>query len=152
MKKKLIGAVLAITVVASIAIAGKSPKVTLVSKQYKEISKVNKQGHVVKLLEDIKKVVPGDVIVYKNVVSNFEEKALENLVLNNKVPKHTDYIKNSAKCVGKCNILLSNDGGKTFLPEKELKTRKPVTNVRWILLSSVKQNAKETVSYKVKVQ
>jgi uncharacterized repeat protein (TIGR01451 family) len=152
MRKKFFGFIVAMVTVISIGVAAKTPDVTLESKQFKEVKKIDKKGHIVKVLEDIKKVIPGDIVVYQNVVSNFEKQPLKNLVLNNKIPTSTKYVKNSAKCSTKCELRFSNDGGKTFKLKAELNPKKPVTDVRWILLSSIDTNTKATVSYKTKVQ
>jgi len=138
--KKFLSFVVALGVVFTIATAGGSPKVTLVSKQYKQVKYVDRYGRIRSKLKDIDRVVPGDTIVYKNIVSNFENKPLKNLVLNNKIPKHTTYIKHSGKCSSKCRILVSVNGGRTFVPENKVGNRK-VTNVRWILLASVNPNS-----------
>ncbi len=152
MKKKIFAffgvAILALTV----ATAAKSPKVTLVSKQFKQVKYIDKMGHIRYKLKSVDRVIPGDTIVYKNIVSNFETKPLKNLVLNNKIPDHTSYVRHSAKCSTKCKVLVSIDGGKTFIPEAKIRRGKKVTNVRWILLSSVNQNSKAYVSYATKIK
>ena len=152
MRKKVLGLTVALAIVASVGFAAKSPKVLLETKQLKETKVINKRGQIVKILKDIKKVVPGDTVIYQNIVSNFEDKPLKKLVLNNKIPEHTKYVKNSAKCSVKCDVLLSNDGGRTFTKASQLKNKKPVTNVRWILLASVETNKKAVVSYATKIQ
>ncbi|NPA59807.1 MAG: hypothetical protein GXO30_05010 [Epsilonproteobacteria bacterium] len=150
--KKLTSFLVVIVLGLGVAIAAKSPKVTLVSKQYKEIKYVDKRGRIRTKLKNIDKVVPGDTIVYKNIVSNFENKPLKHLVLNNKVPEYTKYIRNSAHCSSKCKVLVSIDGGKTFVPEQKVGKYKKVTNVRWILLSNINPNKQAYVSYKTKIQ
>lgn len=152
MRRKVLGFTVAMAIVASVGFAAKSPKVLLETKQLKETKIINKKGQIVKILKDIKKVVPGDTVVYQNIVSNFEDKPLSDLILNNKVPEHTKYVKNSAKCSAKCDVLLSNDGGKTFKKASKLSSKKAVTNVRWVLLASIETNKKVTVSYATKIQ
>ncbi len=152
MKKKILLFFGLAALVLTVATAARSPKVTLVSKQFKQVKYIDKRGHIRYKLKSVDRVVPGDTIVYKNVVSNFETKPLKNLVLNNKVPEHTSYVKHSAKCSSKCKVLVSVDGGKTFLPEAKIKRGKKVTNVRWILLSSINQNSKAYVSYATKIK
>jgi uncharacterized repeat protein (TIGR01451 family) len=149
--KRLLGFMAILAFAVGVATAAKSPKVTLVSKQFKQVKYVDKQGRIRVKLKDIDRVVPGDTLVYKNIVSNFENKPLKNIVLNNKIPKHTSYVKNSAKCSTKCDVLVSTDGGKTFVPESRVKNKK-VTNVRWILLSSIQPNSKAYVSYATKIK
>jgi len=150
--KKILSFLAIFVLAITVATAAKSPKVTLVSKQYKQVKYVDKKGRIRVKLKNIDKVVPGDTVVYKDIISNFENKPLKNLVLNNKVPAHTNYVRNSAKCSTKCKILVSIDGGKTFFPEKKIAKNKKVTNVRWILLSNVNPNSKAYVMYKTKIQ
>jgi len=152
MKKKLLGLIVAISTIISIGVAAKSPNVTLVSKQFKVVKKVNKKGHIVTVLKDVKKVIPGDTVLYKNIVSNYGDKALENIILNNSIPKHTKYVRNSAKCSVKCDIFLSTDGGRTFKKASLVNPKETVTNVRWVLLSSIASNTKATVSYATKIK
>ncbi len=152
MKKKILIFLGLVGLALSVATAAKSPKVTLVSKQYKQIKYVDKKGHIRVRLKGVDRVVPGDVIVYKNIVSNYENKPLKKLVLNNKIPKHTRYVRHSAKCSTKCKVLVSYDGGKSFFPEYKVSSRKIITNLRWILLSNVKPNSKAYVSFATKIK
>ena len=134
------------------AIAAKSPKVTLITKQYKQIKYKTKKGHIrVKYIKP-ERVVPGDIIVYQNVVSNFENKPLENLVLNNKISKYSKYVRYSAKCSLPCKILVSTDGGRTFVKENRVSKRKKITNIRWIFLSKVKPGRKAYASFATKIK
>ncbi len=151
MKRKMLIFLGLVALGLTVATAARSPKVTLVSKEYKQIKYVDKKGHIKVKLKSVDRVVPGDTIVYRNIVSNYEKQALKNLVLNNKVPKHTKYVRHSARCSTKCKVLLSTDGGKTFVPESKIGER-AVTNVRWILLSSINQNSKAYVSYATKIK
>ena len=149
--KKLLGFVGVVVLALGVATAAKSPKVTLVSKQFKQVKYVDRHGKIRVKLKDIDRVVPGDTLVYKNIVSNFENKPLKNLVLNNKIPQHTSYVRHSAKCSSKCDVLVSVDGGRTFIHENKIGNKK-VTNVRWVLLSSVMPNSKAYVSYATKIK
>ncbi len=161
---------LRIVVAASVMIAGmgalglqaKQSPVTLVSKSYKEVIKIDKNGEKKVILEDTKKVIPGDYVVYKNTISNHTDKDVNNMVLNNAIPKHTEYIADSAKCEGSCKILFSIDGGKVFdTPEhlvvkvgneKRLALAKEYTNVRWVLTSPLKAKSTTSVRFKTRLQ
>jgi len=146
----------------AISLQAKQEAVTLVSKSYKEIVKIDKDGTKKVTLEEAKKVVPGDYVVYKNSISNNSDKDVNNMVLNNAVPKHTEYIADSAKCEGKCDILFSVDGGQVFDTadklmvtvgdQERLALPKEYTNVRWILTSPLKAKSVTSVSFKTRLQ
>ncbi len=140
----------------------KDPAVTLSTKSYKEIVKINAAGEKKYVLEEAKKIVPGDYVVYKNSIMNHTNQPVNNMVLNNAIPKHTEYVGGSAKCEKDCDILFSVDGGKKFdKPEnlmvksggkKRLALPKEYTNVRWILTSALDANSITDVSFKTRLQ
>ncbi len=135
--------------------------IKLVTKAYKEVVKVDKSGKRKVILVDAKKVIPGDIVVYKNIIKNNSKSDAKNMVLNNTIPKHTVYVPDSASCEGNCEILFSVDGGKHFAKAKDLKvkrggvervaTAKDYTNVRWIL-SKLGANRETSVSFKTKLK
>lgn len=162
-KLRIVLAVSALTIgLGTVALQAKQEPVTLVSKSYKEVIKIDKNGQKKTHLELAKKVVPGDYVVYENSISNNKEKEVNNMVLNNAIPKHTEYIADSAKCKDACDILFSVDGGKVFDSpenlmvvvgdEKRLALPKEYTNVRWILTSSLKGKSTTSVSFKTRLQ
>ncbi len=136
--------------------------ITLVSKSFKEVVEVDKNGNRVVKLVEIRKILPKDVVVYKNFVSNNGKKEAKNMVLNNHIPKHTEYIEGSAKCKKMCKVLFSVDGGKIFDDASKLIIKdgdfsrialaSEYTNIRWILDDGLSSKSTTEVSFKVKVK
>jgi uncharacterized repeat protein (TIGR01451 family) len=136
--------------------------ITLVSKSFKEVIELDKNGNRVVKLVEIKKILPKDVVVYKNFISNNGKKEAKNMVLNNPIPKHTEYIEGSAKCKNLCRILYSVDGGKVFDDASKLLIKdgdssrvalaREYTNIRWILEEGLFSKSTTEVSFRVKVK
>ena len=160
MKKSVLMTGLFVALLSSNAYA-KNEAVSLSTKSYKEVITVSKSGARKVVLVEAKKVLPGDYVVYKNSIRNKSNKKVKNMVLNNAIPKHTEYIADSAKCQKDCEILFSVDGGKAFAkPEKlmvkvgdksRLALPKEYTNVRWVLTSSLDANSITNVSFKTRL-
>ena len=161
MKKIVVAAGMAALLLAS-SVSAKESAVTLSTKSYKEVLKVDASGTKKVVLEVAKKVVPGDTVVYKNSVINHTNKAVKDMVLNNAIPKHTEYIADSAKCEKECDILFSVDGGKKFEKAENLMIKsgdkerlalpKEYTNVRWVLTAALDANSVTNVSFKTRLQ
>jgi len=161
MKKIVVAAGMAALLLAS-SVSAKESAVTLSTKSYKEVLKVDASGAKKVVLEVAKKVVPGDTVVYKNSVINHTNKAVKDMVLNNAIPKHTEYIADSAKCEKECDILFSVDGGKKFEKAENLMIKsgdkerlalpKEYTNVRWVLTAALDANSVTNVSFKTRLQ
>ena len=159
--KKIVKLAIAASVL-TVASYAKEPSVTLSTKSFKEIVTVDASGEKKVVLVEAKKVVPGDSVVYKNSIKNASNKSVNDMVLNNAIPKHTQYVADSAKCEKDCDILFSVDGGKKFdraenlmvkLGDKErLALPKEYTNVRWILTSALDANSVTDVSFKTILQ
>ncbi len=140
----------------------KNNPISLTTKSFKEVVKVEKDGKKSIHFVDAKKVIPGDIVLYKNIIQNNSKEEAKDLVLNNQIPKHTTYIANSAKCESGCEILFSVDHGKSFKKADELMVKEgskrrlalpsEYTNVRWILSSALSPNAKTYVSFKTKLK
>ena len=160
MKKVVVAGLTAL--VLSSAIQAKEEAVSLSTKSYKEIVSLDASGAKKVVLEEAKKVVPGDFVVYKNAISNNSKKSVENMVLNNAIPEHTEYVGESAKCEKDCDILFSIDGGKKFAKadslmvgsgnQQRLAMPKEYTNVRWILTSALDAKSITNVSFKTRLQ
>ncbi len=162
MKKVIltVGALVAFLVVSSLQAKEKS--VTLSSKSYKEVVEVSKNGEKKTVLKEAKKVIPGDVVVYKNLVTNHTQTSVKDMVLNNAIPKHTEYIADSAKCANDCEVFFSVDNGESFKKPQELMVKvgdkqrlalaKEYTNVRWILTAALEAKSVTDVSFKTKLQ
>ena len=161
MKKVVLAAGIAALLLATSVVA-KESAVTLNTKSYKEVVKVDASGAKKIVLEEAKKVVPGDTVVYKNSITNHTNKNVNDMVLNNAIPAHTEYVADSAKCEKDCDIVFSVDGGKKFDKaenlmvisgdKKRLALPKEYTNVRWILTSALDANSVTDVSFKTRLQ
>jgi uncharacterized repeat protein (TIGR01451 family) len=140
----------------------KEMPIKLTTKSYKEVVKVDKSGHKKVVLEEAKKIIPGDIVVYRNIIQNNSKKDAKDMVLNNSIPKFTEYVPDSANCEKGCKILFSVDGGKSFATPDKLKVKdtngerlalpREYTNVRWILTSTLTPNSKTYVSFKTKLK
>jgi len=144
------------------SLSAKNSAVSLSTKSFKEVVKTDASGLKKVVLVEAKKVVPGDTVVYKNSITNRSKKSVNDMVLNNAIPKHTEYIADSAKCEKDCDILFSVDGGTKFdsadrlmvkIGDKERQALpKEYTNVRWILTSALEANSVTNVSFKTRLQ
>jgi len=159
MKKIVVAGMMALLLASSVS--AKESAVTLSTKSYKEIVKVDASGAKKVILQEAKKIIPGDTVVYKNYVTNHTNKEVKNMVLNNAIPEHTEYVADSAKCEKECDILFSVDGGKEFKKAENLMVKsgskerlalpKEYTNIRWILTSSLDANSVTDVTFKTKL-
>ncbi|HIP46084.1 MAG TPA: hypothetical protein EYG95_00850 [Campylobacterales bacterium] len=161
MKKVVLATGIAALLLGS-SVSAKESAVTLSTKSYKEVVKIDSSGAKKIFLEEAKKIVPGDTVVYKNSIINNSNKSVSDMVLNNAIPKYTEYVADSAKCEKDCDILFSVDGGKEFdKPENlmvnagdkaRLALPREYTNVRWILTSALDANSITDVSFKTRLQ
>ena len=162
MKKIVLATGIAAALLFASSVEAKTSPVTLSTKSYKEVVTIDASGSKKIILEEAKKVLPGDYVVYKNAINNHTNKDVNDMVLNNVIPKHTEYVADSAKCEKDCDILFSVDGGKIFdRPEKlmvnvgdkkRLALPKEYTNVRWVLTSALDANSVTNVSFKTRLQ
>ena len=72
------------------------------------------KGEMVKKNVIVKKVKPGDKVVYINRVINETGKAKRNIVVKNPIPKGTKYLHGSAICDKGCTISYSSNQGATL--------------------------------------
>lgn len=106
----------------------------------------------------IKSAIPGDTILYKNLINNDGNKTTQKLTVTNPMPTNLTYKANSAACSVACDITFAINGSKEFKDPNELyviqnKTKrlaKPseYTAIRWSLKKSLKPSEKAFVSYK----
>ena len=137
-------------------------EVSLKTQSFVQKYVTDKNGHRKVVLKEAKKVIPGDIVVYKNSIINHTNKKVKDMVLDNVIPKHTLYVDNSAKCQKGCKILFSVDGGKSYNNPEKLMVKEgnslrhalpsDYTNLKWILTSSLEPNSITTVSFKTKLQ
>jgi len=159
--KRVLGAGLSALVLSTL-VQAKEEAVSLSTKSYKEVVTIDASGAKKVVLQEAKKVVPGDFVVYKNAISNNSKKSVNDMVLNNAIPEHTEYVGGSAKCEKDCDILFSIDGGKKFAKaenlmvgsgnQKRVALPKEYTNVRWILTSALDAKSITSVSFKTRLQ
>lgn len=106
-----------------------------------EVQLTDKKGKKTIKRAPVDKAVPGTEVIFTATFENIIDKAVSNIVINNPIPKNTEYKAGSA--FGKdCEILFSVDGGTSFGHAEELKTRDAegkeraalpteYTNIRW---------------------
>ena len=162
MNKVILTACVGVALLVASNLQAKEKSVTLSSKSYKEVVEVLKNGEKKTVLKEAKKVIPGDVVVYKNSITNHTQTSVKDMVLNNAIPKHTQYVADSANCTSDCEIFFSVDNGESFKKPDELMVKagdkqrlalpKEYTNVRWILTASLEAKSVTDVSFKTKLQ
>ncbi|MDQ8036919.1 MAG: hypothetical protein REI12_05820 [Pedobacter sp.] len=108
--------------------------------------------------EPLANAVPGQEIIYVITYRNTGNEPVQNVVVNNPVPKELSYVANSALGNG-TRFEASVDGGKTFGVFSQLSVKgtdgKPraanggdVTNLRWTLTTPLKAAGEGDVSYR----
>lgn len=114
-------------------------KVTSIAQM--EVEVIGKNGKKTLKRTPVEKAVPGSEVIFSTTFKNIIDKPAGDIVINNPVPKDTEYKSGSA--YGKdCEILFSVDGGKNFAHAEELtisgkdgKKRqalpKEYTHIRW---------------------
>lgn len=126
-----------------------------------EVTKTNDRGEEVTVLIPAEKVLPGEVVVYTNTITNAGEESAEAVTINNPVPEHTNYLAGSA--FGDATILFSADNGRNFAPEGEVEAigadGKPrlaqpneYTHIRWRLLNELTAGESSEVGFRVRLQ
>lgn len=95
-------------------------KVTSIAQM--EVAVTDKNGKKVFKRTAVDKAVPGNEVIFTTTFKNTIDKPASDIVINNPIPKDTEYKASSA--FGKdCEILFSADGGKTYAPSEELKVK-----------------------------
>ncbi len=161
MKKLKIVALVGVLAIST-SVFAEQAKLTLTSKSYQEIYEMGKNGKKRLKYIGIDKVLPGDVVLYKNTIDNFDNKSANNMVLQNPIPKHTQYVPSSAKCESPCEVLYSVDGGKVYDSASKLMITdgdtqrlalpSEYTNVKWILKTPLKPSSSTYVSFRTKLK
>jgi uncharacterized repeat protein (TIGR01451 family) len=112
-------------------------------------------------LSPAEKVIPGETVIYTNIVTNTGKDPAEAIVVNNPVPDHTDYLAGTA--FGEATITFSADFGANFAAEGEvtvtdddgkprLALPKEYTNIRWRLKNILPPGESEEVGFRVRLQ
>jgi uncharacterized repeat protein (TIGR01451 family) len=109
------------------------------------------------------RVVPGTEVTYTINYHNVGAKPADDVVINNPVPAHMDYVADSATGAN-TTISYSADGGKTWagtLAQLSVKnadgsmrpaTEKDCTHIRWVVNGKVAPGAKGSVSFRAVLQ
>ncbi|MGH8494282.1 MAG: hypothetical protein ACRERR_14420 [Moraxellaceae bacterium] len=133
-------------------------EVQLSSVAFQEKEVVGKDGKKSVKREPLANAVPGQEVIYVITYRNTGTEPVQNVVVNNPVPKELSYVGNSALGNG-TRFEASVDGGKTFGVFSQLtvkaadgKTRaasgSDVTNLRWTLSTPLKGGGEGDVSYR----
>jgi uncharacterized repeat protein (TIGR01451 family) len=128
----------------------------------KEVEAIGPDGKTIIQQVPAEKVIPGDEVIYTITYTNNGDEPAENLVVNNPIPEHMQYVAGSASVSGS-SITFSVDNGKSFdIPEKltvQDVEGKPViakpadyTNIRWTLDHPVAPKSSGAVSYRAKLE
>jgi uncharacterized repeat protein (TIGR01451 family) len=118
-----------------------------------EIEQVTKdeRGEESTRLVPVEKIVPGNEVIYTVSATNICDKAAENVVIDNPVPQHMDYIGGTAIGPG-TEVSFSTDGGFNFGKPETLKVAaadgkqrqaepREYTNIRWVMRNPLKPGA-----------
>jgi uncharacterized repeat protein (TIGR01451 family) len=128
----------------------------------KEVKAIGPDGKTVIQQVPAEKVIPGDEVIYTITYTNNGDEPAENLVVNNPIPEHMQYVPGSASVSGS-RITFSVDNGKSFdIPEKltvqdvegNPVVAKPAdyTNIRWTIDQPVAPQSSGSVSYRAKLE
>jgi uncharacterized repeat protein (TIGR01451 family) len=112
------------------------------------------------------KALPGDEVIYTLTYTNKAAAPAENVVIDNPVPGHTDYVGGSAWGEGAV-IQFSTDGGKSYAAPEQLKVRVKdeagndvervalpgeYTHVRWTLGTAVAPGGGGEVGFRARIE
>jgi len=133
-------------------------KLELKTESFKDVEKTGADGKKVVVRQAITKAVPGEEIIYVITYHNDSAAAVDDVKVDNPVPKGLVYKVGSAEGAG-TRIEFSVDGGKHFGALDTLKVSAAdgsthiaqgadVTNVRWTLTTPLKAGASGAVSYR----
>ena len=124
---------------------------------------VEKDGSKHTAMVPAARVTPGTEVTYSVNYRNVGSKPADDVVINNPVPEHMDYVADSATGDG-TTISYSADGGKTWaaaLAQLSVKgadgsmrpaTEKDCTHIRWVVNGKVAPGAKGSVSFRAVLQ
>jgi uncharacterized repeat protein (TIGR01451 family) len=132
--------------------------VQLSSAAFHEKEVVAKDGKKSVKREPLANAVPGQEVIYVITYRNTGAESVQNVVVNNPVPKELAYVANSALGNGS-RFEVSVDGGKTFAVFSQLTVKgadgkaraaggADVTHLRWTLTTPVKAGGEGEVSYR----
>jgi len=127
-----------------------------------EVEVIDKNGKKTFKRTPVEKAVPGSEVIFTTTFENTIGKSASNIVINNPIPKDTEYKAGSA--FGKdCEILFSADGGKTFGHADELKVKdkegkernalpKEYTHIRWTYKAPLAPGKSSEVGFRAMIK
>lgn len=133
-------------------------EVQLSSAAFQEKEVVAKDGKKTVKREALSNATPGQEVIYVITYRNTGAEPVQNVVVNNPVPKELSYVANSALGTG-TRFEASVDGGKTFGVYSQLTVKgadgkvraaggPDVTHLRWTLTTPLKGGGEGDVSYR----
>ena len=149
---------------ATLAMAGASyaaAPVEVTSKVQELVEVVNEQGQTQYKAVGTAEIVPGDRVLYTTTFKNNGDKASDNIVITNPIPKNTRYLGGTAKGEN-CVITYSVDNGKSWGSEASLKVAlkdgtardaqaSDYTNIRWEYRRSLQPTEAKAVSFQTQL-
>ncbi|MFZ5757617.1 MAG: hypothetical protein ACOY3X_11975 [Pseudomonadota bacterium] len=150
-----------LAVIANPALAA-GGTVTLDVKSFQEIEVKDKNGKTTRQQVPVKKVVPGDEVIYVISYRNNGTQPADKVVITNPVPEPVMFRPGTSSAKGAVDVV-SVDSGKSYGKLETLKivaadgttraaTGADVTHVQWQLASSVAPGASGSVSYRVVIE
>ena len=111
----------------------------------------DERGEKTTRLVPVEKIVPGNEVIYTVSATNVCDQAADNVVIDNPVPQHMDYVGGSAIGPG-TDVSFSIDGGFNFGKPETLKVAgadgaqrqaepREYTNIRWVMRNQLKPGA-----------
>lgn len=164
MMMTVVMSLLMLAMVGSMAWAAAEDGINLTSVAEVEVLVTNDQGEQEVKLVDASQasVVPGDEVIFTTFYSNGGKEPIDNVVINNPVPEHMQYVDGSAMGAGS-RIVFSIDGGKSYGRPEELlvigtdgKKRQAksseYTHITWEVEGSVLQGKSGSVRFRAQLE
>jgi uncharacterized repeat protein (TIGR01451 family) len=153
-----VSAMLCLLAVAALPLpALAAPKLDLKTEAFREVEQTGKDGKKTKAMVELKKATPGDKVIYVITYHNIGNETVDNVKVDNPVPKGLIYEPGSAQGAG-TRFEVSIDGGHHYGQLETMKVTadgqsrparaEDVTNVRWTLTAPLKPEAQGSVSYR----
>ena len=158
--KVLVGALAAMVLISSQAIAAQEGHLKVTSKVQKMVI-VNKDGKKSYEFLPTAKVLPGETVQYNTIFENVSAKPADNIKIVNPIPKHLVYLPNSAN--GKnTNIMFSVDGGRNYGKAGTLRVKRSdgkvylaspsdYTHIQWQYLGNLAPKTKQAVGFRARL-
>ncbi|MBQ0732089.1 MAG: DUF11 domain-containing protein [Oleispira antarctica] len=136
-------------------------EVILTNTAFEIVTIISKDGSEQDQWQTPDKLLPGERVGYQIEVHNKGTEPAADIIIENPIPEHTNYVQDSAKGLN-ARIEFSVNNGKTFAIPSQLFMEKDgqrvqaeaadYTQVRWILDKPLTAGASSTVQYIVKIK